>query len=272
MLFPRRRPAGERLDHGASHETIRVRADFYGPVPDVGSLREEVWDRRSEMPGVSFDSRDQIEWAERELAATIAAFDAPPGFRLDNGYYESVDAEVCDAILRHLRPTRVVELGSGWSTLVLRGAAGIENVTTFDPYPADFLDGIQRVSAQEVPAEVFARLGDGDVLFVDTSHAVKLGGDVNRIVLEILPRVTPGVVVHFHDIWLPYEYHRHLVEAMGMYWTEQYLLQAFLIGNRDWEVLFAAQAIAREHPGRLKALVPSYTGATFPSAFWLRRR
>jgi hypothetical protein len=254
----RRRKAAS--DHGGGA--------FYSPLPDLSALPEDVWGRRSALAGVAFDAARQIAWAEAELAAGIAAFEAPAGFRLANSYYESVDAEVCDALVRRLAPSRVIELGSGWSTLLLRAAAP-GRVTTYDPYPAEFLDGVEPRAAQEIPLEVFDGLGHGDVLFVDTSHTVKLGGDVNRIVLDVLPRLAPGVVVHFHDIWLPYEYHRVLVEDMGMYWAEQYLLQAFLIGN-PWEVLFAAQAVAREHPGRLQALVPSYTGANFPSAFWLR--
>lgn len=251
--------------------TRQVRADFYSPVPDLAAIGDDVWERRSDLPGIAFDTRGQIEWAERELGDHVAAFTDPPGFRLANAYYESVDAEICDAILRWARPRRVVELGSGWSTLLLRAAAGEAQVTTYDPYPAEFLTDVEAVGAEAVPLEVFEALAGGDVLFVDTSHVVKLGGEVNRIVLEVLPRLAPGVLVHFHDIWLPYEYHRHLVETMGMFWTEQYLLQAFLAGNPDWEVLFAAQAVAREHPDRLRALVASYTGETFPSAFWLRR-
>jgi predicted O-methyltransferase YrrM len=252
----------------------RVRTDFYSPIPDLEALPADVYDRRSELAGIAFDSAAQIAWAERELAPRIAAFQAPEGFRLDNSYYESVDAEVCDAMIRHLQPARVVELGSGWSTLLLRAAAP-GRVTTYDPYPGAHLavgGTIEPLAAQDVPLRVFEELQAGDVLFVDTSHTVKIGGDVNRIVLDVLPRLASGVVVHFHDIWLPYEYHRTLVETMGMYWAEQYLLQAFLIGNDGWEVLFAAQAIAHEHPDRLRALVPSYTGESYPSAFWMRRR
>ena len=100
---------------------------------------------------------------------------------------------------------------------------------------------------------------------------MKTGGDVNFVVLDALPLLAPGVVVHFHDIWLPYEYHRALTHILGMYWTEQYLLQAFLIGNPDFEVLFATRAVAVEHSERLQALIPSYSGENFPSGFWLRR-
>ena len=219
---------------------------------------------------MAFDTAQQIAWAEAELAAGIAAFEGPPGFRLANSYYESVDAEICDALVRRLAPSRVIELGSGWSTLLLRAAAP-GRVTTYDPYPAEFLDGVERRAAQDIPLEVFDGLRAGDVLFVDTSHTVKLGGEVVHLFLEVLPRLAPGVVVHVHDIALPYEYDRRYVVDLQMPWAEQYLLQALLCGSLDWEVLFGAQAVARKHPARLRAIVPSLRDRHYPSSFWMRR-
>jgi len=189
-------------------------------------------------------------------------------------------------MVRHFRPGRVLELGSGFSTLAL-GRGCVANASTGvrtelvanDPYPSGIVsDGspgvtaLHRRRAQDVPLEEFTALRAGDILFVDTTHTVKIGGDVNFVVLDALPRLAPGVVVHFHDIWLPYEYHRALTDILGMYWAEQYLLQAFLIANADFEILFATRALAVEHPERLEALIPSYSGENFPSGFWLRRR
>jgi len=268
----RRRTTPAGAGHEPAGRRIEVRHDFYSPVPDLDALSPAIWDRRSDLAGVDFDSAAQIAWAERELAAHIRAFGEPAGFRLHNNYFETGDAEVADAVVRWAGPARVIELGSGWSTLILRAAAGADRVTTYDPYPAEFLSGVVKTAAQDVDLAVFEALGAGDLLFVDTSHTVKIGGDVNRIVLDVLPRLAPGVVVHLHDIWLPYEYHRVLVVDMEMYWAEQYLLQAFLSGNRDWEVLFACQAVAREHPERMQTLIPAYTGQNSPSSFWMRRR
>jgi hypothetical protein len=94
---------------------------------------------------------------------------------------------------------------------------------------------------------------------------------VNRVVLDLLPLAAPGVIAHFHDIFLPYDYSRgHIANAH--YWTEQYLLQAFLAGNADWEVLVGAQAVARHAPDRLGAVVPSFGPGVSPGAFWIRRR
>jgi hypothetical protein len=251
---------------------------FYSPVPDLDELPADAFDRRSPMLGIDLDPARQVAFAENELAPYLAEFaTGPEGFPIRNDYYETGDAEIAYAFVRHLRPRRIVELGSGFSTLVLAHAAQRNRADgapcrlgSFDPYPPPVLaDG---APAQEVPDEEFAALEGGDLLFVDTSHTVKLAGDVNRIVLDVLPALAPGVWVHFHDIWLPYEYHPTLVREMEMYWNEQYLLQAFLVENPSWEVVFATRAVAVAEAERLRALIPEYDGSNFPSSFWIRRK
>src|SRR4029079_12969350 len=112
----------------------------------------------------------------------------------------------------------------------------------FDPFPGVVSEGLpglsrlERIGAQQVPLETFESLESGDVLFVDTTHTVKVGSDVNFIVLEVLPRLREGVHVHLHDIFLPYEYPRKWLEDYGLYWTEQYLVHAFLVYNSAFEV------------------------------------
>ena len=94
-----------------------------------------------------------------------------------------------------------------------------------------------------------------DILFIDTTHTVKIGSDVNRLMLEVLPTLRPGVLVHVHDIFLPYEYPRGFFESQCC-WQEQYLLQALLAENPNFEVLLPAAAIARERPELISALMP----------------
>jgi hypothetical protein len=287
----RRAGAAMGLEIGASRDWRLVRRDYYSPVPDLDALPADVWDRRTAMRGIPFDTAAQVEFAESELRPYVSELDAPSTdardgrFFFDNRHYESGDAEIAYAMVRRFRPERVVELGSGFSTLVLAEACRANereghpsSLQANDPYPRGVITepvlGLSEVlerPAQEIPVSEFEALDRDDILFVDTTHVVKLGGDVNYIVLEVLPVLRPGVVVHFHDIWLPDEYHRALTEILGMHWTEQYLLQAFLAGNRDFEVLFAAHAVSTEHPRRFRELLPRYTGATYPSGFWLRR-
>lgn len=264
-----------------------VYASYDSPIPDVAAIEPGFFDEPRPMPGLEFDVDRQIAFLELELAEhcrefepPLSAVDAGPGrFHLGNGTYESVDAELLYAFVRRFRPQRVLELGSGYSTLIIRealerdGADAADILRTYDPYRSSLLPPESRVTplrAQEVPDETFRALGAGDVLFVDTSHVVKVGGDVTRIVLEVLPQLEPGVIVHFHDIFLPYPYSRgHLEDAH--FWSEQYLLQAFLLGNGGWDVLIGAQAVARAFPQRLAAAIPSFGPEVSPGSFWMRR-
>jgi hypothetical protein len=147
----------------------------------------------------------------------------------------------------------------------------------WDPFPRDIHgpdDGHvrrHRTRAQDVPLERFRELGENDILFVDTSHVVTIGGEVPFLVLEVLPVLRPGVVVHFHDIWLPDEYHRNLSEYLGVYWNEQYLVQAFLAGNPGYEVVFATHAVVEAHRAAIAELVPSFEPRYYPTSFWIRR-
>ncbi|MEA2332373.1 MAG: hypothetical protein QOH58_2511 [Thermoleophilaceae bacterium] len=269
-----------------------VRASYDSPIPVVHRLPDDVFGRANPMRGVDWQPARQAAWVERELGAFLAEFrpevdpDAPVGvFRLGNNTYDQVDAELLYAMLRRLKPRRYVELGSGYSTLVAwealernRAEGHPAKIACYDPFPSphvlarpELAECLAPVSAERLPEQVVAGLESGDVLFVDTSHTVKLGGDVNRIVLELLPLAAPGVVVHFHDVFLPRDYFRSHVDG-AHYWTEQYLLQAFLSGNGDWEVLAGAQAVALEAPELLSRLIPSYREGVEPGAFWIRRR
>jgi acetyltransferase-like isoleucine patch superfamily enzyme len=268
--------------------------NYYSPVPDLSLLPPDIFERRSALGGVELGVDAAIELVETELAPYVAEMEVPldgprPAgeFFLNNTNYESVDAELLYALIRARKPRRVMELGSGFTTLLI-GAAARRNAgdgsptehVAYDPYPRRQIIGdvlrpptqFEPVSATDVPLETFASLEDGDILFVDTTHTVKLGSDVNFIVLDVLPVLPPGVIVHFHDIFLPWEYPRVWFEQMNYLWAEQYLLQAFLAYNSAFEVLLPAQAVARKHPERLGAAIPSFGPGRSPGAIWLRRR
>jgi len=263
---------------------------FYSPIPQLERLPPGWFERVSELPGIDLGLDRQLSWARDRLAEPMAEFD-PPGtspdprrYATSNPSYSRLDAAVLYATVRALRPARIVELGSGQSTLVTAQAVR-HNVAegspcryeAYDPYPGVATDGLpgldalHRVPAQALPAAAIEALGDGDVLFVDTTHTVKTGSDVNHIVLEILPRLAPGVVVHGHDIFLPFEYPPGFMADFGLYWAEQYLLQAFLAMNPGYEVLFACAALHGLRPDDLRAALPPGAAEQGGSAFWLRR-
>jgi predicted O-methyltransferase YrrM len=261
------------LRRGASRVGLHVvPKSFYSAIPDVAALPAGTFERRSSMAGIELDLDAQLAWAREHLAAPMREFAGPAA-----DTYGILDATVLYGMIRALRPRRVVELGSGASTAVTAQALranGDGELVVYDPYPGDGVEDIaelHRIGAQDVPLETLASLQSGDVLFVDTTHTVKIGSDVNFIVLEVLPRLARGVVVHFHDIFLPYEYPRRWLEDYGLYWAEQYLLQAFLSMNAGYEVLLAVTALARDRADAFAAVLPEAAAHRAGAAFWLRR-
>lgn len=273
-----------------------VRRSFDSPLPDVGELPAGLWDGPSALPGVDLRVDDAVALLAGPLAPYLAQFRPPlerpaepGGFWLRNGAYQSVDAEVLYAMVRRLRPRRVHEFGSGASSHVIAAAARanaaddpaaapLDHVIV-DPFPFA-TDGfgpvpgatIRAVRAEDTdPADVDA-LAANDILFVDTSHTVRTGGDVTHLLLDVIPRVAAGVHVHLHDVFLPYEYPRDWVVDRRHAWAEQYLLQAFLAFNDRFEVVLPTYAVARAAPGLLATLIASFDPATVrPGAFWFRR-
>jgi hypothetical protein len=247
-----------------------VRANYYSPIPDVDALPDDFFDEPRPMPGVDLRVEASLEQLEQELGPLIAAW-RPTRWHPANPMYGALDGEVLYAMVRHLQPEQVLEIGGGWSSLCIADAAPARH-DVVDPFPAAVLDGfdVWRVGATDIPLARFDELRSGDILFIDTTHTVKPGSDVNYLLLEVLPRLAPGVVVHVHDFFRPFEYPRPLFDEFGVYWQEHYLLQALLVGG-TFEVLMANHALARLHPERVRAVVPSLTAEAMPSALWLRK-
>jgi Methyltransferase domain len=263
---------------------------YYSPIPDLAGLPDAVWGARDPLRGIDFDLDAQAAFVESELAPHVAELDwaadvaAEYAFDPDNDSYPLADARVLYAMVRHLRPSQIVELGSGQTTRVLAKACrdGAEEgrstrLRAFDPFPTAVdahlpgLAELQLIKAQDVGEQIVAELRPGDVLFVDTTHTVKIGSDVNQIVLRLLPLLAAGVIVHVHDIFLPYEYPRFFFDDYALYWAEQYLLQAFLEFNSEFEVLCAVHALCRERSGSMVSAGMLDPGAT-GSSLWIRRR
>jgi SAM-dependent methyltransferase/predicted O-methyltransferase YrrM len=269
---------------------------YYSPMPDARELQDEarhrqVWpDEAAATPGIDWCEDAQLELCRKvfagqsrlELAVEPTA--DPTEYYATNDQYPALDAWVLEGLLRHLEPRRMIEVGSGYSSLVTARVnreqlARSMRFTCIEPYPRDFLiagvDGIADLRVeriQDTPLELFDELGEGDVLFIDTSHVVKTGGDVPWLYNRVLPRLAPGVHVHIHDVFLPRDYPEPWVQA-GWGWNEQYLVQAFLSFNAGFEIVFAnhwmltyhLDEVLRAFPGQAEHLPRG--GA----ALWLRR-
>jgi predicted O-methyltransferase YrrM len=267
---------------------------FHSPVPDTTvlgtpTMRARLWPEEApEQPGLDWRGDAQLalvaELAKQEAMRFPQTSEDPHEFFSTNPAFSPHDAWALQAMLRHLRPRRMVELGSGWTSLlaarVNREQLGGEmSLVCVDPYLQDFLrggvDGIGELieeGAEELPLEFFAELGPGDVLFIDSTHTVKTGSDVVYLFGEVIPRLAPGVVVHVHDVFLPGEYPPQWVLS-GWSWNEQYLVQAFLAFNREFEVVLSLGWLAHRHPEVVEAAVPDFEGF-YPGrggSLWIRR-
>jgi Methyltransferase domain len=256
---------------------------FYEPIPDTQSLTETLWSQPSELVGIDMNDSMQLELLRNhftKLRDEYNNFPVEPPLGQKRPF-RGVDALVAYCMIRHFQPELIAEVGSGWSSLVL-GQAAAKNKNSalicIDPFPGDVLrKGIPGLRSliekkiQDIDLEFFSQLGSGDVLFIDSSHAVKIGGDVNYLFLEVLPRLRPGVIVHVHDIFLPFEYRRDWVLDEFRFWTEQYILQAFLTFNSQFEVLLANSYLNHYHRQELKAAFPGLS--SWPGgSFWMRRK
>ena len=275
---------------------------YYGaPIPDESDLTGAFWDQASEMVGLHMNDQTALDLLDTVIRRYLDEFrncfpnhrtSDPKMFYLLNSNYMAVDAHVYYSMIRHFQPKRIIEIGAGNST-VLAAAAGQQNqvetgraphLIAIEPYPRSFVkEGFPGLSqlisekVQDVTLECFKSLGAGDILFIDSSHVLRSGGDVQYEYLEILPRLNPGVLIHIHDISLPKPYPRVYFEQQ-QYWNEQYLLQAFLAFNSRFEVLWAGNYMAIRYPQKIDEVFPELAlmrqnfPDAHPSAFWMRAR
>jgi len=263
---------------------------FYSPVPDLAEVDRDanrLFAPRSTVPGVDLAVSDQLTLFV-ELARLAREAPLPSGpeqgtrYWTDNPNYGIGDASMLQAMLRHLRPRRYLEVGSGWSTALAldtseRFLDGTMAVTAIEPYPdllrdrlrpADPVDVVE-APVQSVPLARFQALEANDVLFIDSSHVLKAASDVHYLFTAVLPALGEGVVVHIHDMFWPFEYLRHWIEE-GRAWNECYLVHVFLLYNRAYRVVLFNHYLAQCHPEVIAAHLPSM--AENPGgALWLRR-
>jgi len=200
-------------------------------------------------------------------------------FFLENGYFRSVDAEMLYSVVRHNKPRRIIEVGSGFSTrlmaLAIKDGKLDTSITSIDPFPRVGVDGfvnqhIQSVVERVDRSVIFDSLEEGDLLFIDSSHQIVTGGDVPYLFLEILPRLKKGVSVHIHDIFLPFEYPEEAVLA-GWEWAEQYLVHAFLAFNETFQILWPARYMWGYYQHEVLDVIPADRCVFPPSSLWIEK-
>ena len=255
-----RMPYVKEIKEQVRREGASQAGHFYSPIPseeDVLEYVKLIKPPGSELPGLDLNEANQyevlIEYVELYKDLPFPE-EQTPGHRYyyNNDWFSYSDAIFLYCFLRKYAPKRIIEVGSGFSSAVMLDT--IDNffhhkpeITFIEPYPDRLISlfkqgdsGLVRVidkKIQEVPSEVLLKLESGDLLFIDSSHVVKCGSDLQLLIFEILPRLKPGVHVHFHDVFYPFEYPSVWLTS-GRYWNECYFLRAFLSYNCEWEIRF----------------------------------
>lgn len=255
---------------------------FYSEIPAIAELQaQREWRQPRDMGAINGSNIvSQLSFLRSCCPPAIverlpsSLYDAACA---DNGAvgFGPVEAQFLYCFIGSRRPRRVVQIGCGASTaVILRACSNFTHaikLTCVEPYPSRFLIDaaasgrieLVRAKAQNVGLQQLTALGGGDLFFVDSTHTVKPGSEVNRVVLEVLPRLVPNVYVHFHDILFPYDYSPTLLTSDLFFWNESVLLQAFLTHNARCTLRLALSMIHHAAPETLAELLPAYRPARF---------
>lgn len=268
---------------------LPVRNHYYEPFVVPRELRHGLNQER-ELPGIDLNLEGQLDFLstltfENELSHLASPGSNPAVFSFGNKSFESGDAEYLYQIIRKIKPARVFEIGSGFSTLMARAAIkkNCEDQADYtcrhlciEPYEAPWLESagveVMRQRVEDVDKSLFRELDGGDLLFIDSSHVIRPQGDVVTEYLEILPILRNGVIVHIHDVFTPRDYLKEWVIDSLLLWNEQYLLEAFLTNNENWGIIGALNLLKNRHFDVLKRVCPYLTRDREPGSIYIQRK
>jgi len=265
-----------------------VRDHYYEPQFRYAQPSPDFSQERS-LPGIDWNIPGQLAFLARlgraaELKDTPTRKTPERAFHFNNGSFEAGDAEYWYQIIRELKPRRIIEVGSGNSTLMAVRAirsnraedpAYVCEHVCIEPYEMPWLEAagvtVKRQRVEELDVSFFASLRENDILFIDSSHIIRPQGDVVFEFLQLLPTLNKGVVVHVHDIFSPRNYLRQWLLEDVWFWNEQYLLEAFLTHNSDWTVLGALNHLHHHHHEALRSVAPFLTPDKEPGSFYIQK-
>jgi predicted O-methyltransferase YrrM len=262
---------------------------YYSPIASVDDLRQregEIWKNAGVdgIKGIELNTDSQID-----LTVQFSQYysdlpfsrkkDGKLRYWFENDFYSYTDGTVLYSMMRHFKPKRIIEVGSGYSSALMMDVNELffQNSIRLDfiePFPGRLYslmsaeDKRQSVvwekPVQTIDPVFFGQLQPGDILFIDSSHVAKCGSDVNYIFSEVLPSLNKGVLVHFHDVFYPFEYPKEWVLS-GWNWNEDYLLKAFLMYNREFSIRIFSNYLHIHHKDAFKDMPLTYlnTGGNF---------
>ncbi len=283
-------PATEKIFMGVG--VLPIFDHYYEPMINPGKYLKDSLKKNRKLPGISFDTDQEqllLLSAFKYNSELIAIANDPAAdfkYNYSNVNYGPGDAEYLYSIVRHYKPRKIVEIGSGNSTLMARNAvvynqkedAGYQcKHVCIEPYEMQWLEklgiDIVRMKVEDVDLSVFADLGENDILFIDSSHMIRPQGDVLFEYLQLLPMLKPGVIIHIHDIFTPNEYPDEWLKKHFL-WNEQYLLEAFLCYNERFKIIGATNYLFHKYNKEFLDKFPVLAKGTYeePSSFWMVKK
>ena len=265
-----------------------IRNHYYEPQFDFRE-RDHAFSEERSLPGINWNIQEQLELIN-DLTFSSELKNIPTKksddlhFYLNNGAFESGDAEYWYQLIRLKKPRKIFEVGSGNSTLMAINAIRNNQEENEDykcehvciePYEMPWLEKTEvtviRKKVENIDISFFSELGDGDILFIDSSHIIRPEGDVLFEFLQLLPTLKKGVIVHVHDIFSPRNYLDEWLLNDVRFWNEQYLLEAFLTHNDSWKVIGSLNYLHHNHYEKLKKACPFLTQDREPGSFYLQK-
>lgn len=236
---------------------------------------------------IDFDKQLELlenfpQYLELNLFA-VEKSQTPNDFYVTNPNFGAGDVDLYYLLIRKLKPHRIIEVGSGYSTMVCLKAMeqntqeGIQtDLTCIEPFEMPFLNQEKNITlirklVEDVDLELFQSLEENDILFIDSSHIIRPGNDLLHIFFEIFPILKKGVIIHIHDIFSPRHYPKEWLTEKMRFWNEQYLLEAFLHNNHDYQVLFTANHLVKSHYEEAKKVLIHLQPNSEPSSFWMQK-
>jgi hypothetical protein len=265
-----------------------IRDHYYEPQFNYTETLQPFSEDRN-LPGIDWNISGQLKLLSQlecsnELSQIPLDVKGSNQFYLNNGAFESGDAEYWYQLIRYFKPRRIFEIGSGYSTLMAVQAIGRNyhddpsyscRHVCIEPYEMPWLRDtgvtVIRQRVEDLDVSFFSELEENDVLFIDSSHVIRPQGDVLFEYLEILPSLKKGVIVHAHDIFTPKNYIDLWLVDQVKFWNEQYLLEAFLSNNTQWRILGALNLLKHQYYDDLRRVAPFLTAAREPGSFYIQK-
>lgn len=255
---------------------------YHEPLFKVDQLSSKIGPKRN-LPGIKFNIENQLKFIKKFSFTNEFENFLDKDFYFGNGSFESGDAEYLYNFIRVKKPRKIIEVGCGFSTLIIQNAIKRNkeenNIITkhvcIEPYENEYLSQFdltfKKLKIEKVNLDYFKTLSSNDFLFIDSSHIIRPNGDVLYELLEILPSLKKGVYVHIHDIFTPYDYPKEWILEKVWFWNEQYLLEAFLTNNSQWEIVGSLYYLKRKYFGILKRYCKYITNKNSPGSIYLKK-